>query len=265
MKRRIPILLAVCLIFTLISCGGNKTNETKMPPESPLGSDGIITVMLDAGHGFRDVGCSSEYLKGLDEHQLTMDFVLRLCQKLEDLGYNVLLSHDGENPPNMDEICSLADLYEINYDETKISPENGIFDAYERTVLANVKDKEQEIDLFLSIHVNASADSDTATGFELDYCAENGASEMSEFAFLELCKSLEAAYPERRFKQFADSWDMSFIVTKYTNMPSMLFETAFATTPDDASLLLDEEWRDDLMTAVAEGIKGYFSLPYKAD
>ncbi len=263
MKGKISALIAVCLIFALISCGADKKDKIKKPPESPLGSDGVVTVMIDPGHGFRDVGCSSEYLAGLDEHQLTMDFALRLCQKLEGLGYNVILCHDGENLPDMNEICRLAEELEISYDKSKVSPENGIFDAYERTVFANVKNKEQEIDLFLSIHVNASADSDTATGFELDYCAENASSEMSEFAFSELCKSIEAEYPERNFKQFADSWDMSFIVTKYTNMPSLLFETGFATTPSDATLLLDEEWRDNLMTAVAEGIEGYFSLPHE--
>ena len=141
-----------------------------------------------------------------------------------------------------------------------MAPENDVFDAYERAIYANVLAAETEIDFMLSIHVNASADTNTATGFEIDYCAENDSSQMTEIVFDSICASIVSDYPDRRLKQFADSWDMAFIVTKYTSMPSILFETGFASTPSDAELLLNDNWRDELMTTITEGIEEYFSI-----
>ncbi|MBE6538302.1 MAG: N-acetylmuramoyl-L-alanine amidase [Ruminococcaceae bacterium] len=259
MKKRFQvILLAVFLTLSLFSCGKAPERE-KRPPSSPLGEDGVVTVLLDAGHGFRDVGCTSEYLDGLFEYQLTMDFVTRLSVKLRSRGYNVILTHDGERYITEEDLCKRADELGIEYLADRIKAENDVFDAYERAVYANVLDAESEIDLMLSIHVNANANSDTVTGFEIDYCAENSSSEMTKFAFNAICDSLERDFEGRRLKAFEDSWDMSFIVTKYTMMPSILFETGFASTPSDAELLLDGEWRDSLMTSVADGIEKYFS------
>lgn len=259
MKNKLEvIMLTVFLAFSLFSCGKTPSSP-KRPPSSPAGEDGIVTVLLDAGHGFKDVGCTSEYLDGLFEYQLTMDFTLRLKAKLEARGYNVIFTHDGEKYPDETELCLRADELGVEYIADRINYGNDVFDAYERAVYANVLNAENEIDLMLSIHVNANADSDTVTGFEIDYCAENESSPMTKFAFDAICDSLDRDFEGRRLKRFEDSWDMSFIVTKYTSMPSILFETGFASTPSDAELLLDGNWRDSLMTSVADGIEKYFS------
>ncbi|MBQ8208026.1 MAG: N-acetylmuramoyl-L-alanine amidase [Clostridia bacterium] len=257
-KRLKALFLFIGLILLFVSCSGEMNEEEKKPPKDPGGTDGKVTVLLDAGHGFGDVGCTSEYLDGLYEHELTMDFTVRLADKLRALGYAVILTHDGISCPTAAEICEEADKLGIEYDAEKMSPGNNVFDAYERAIYANVLAARSEIDFMLSIHVNANADTNTATGFEIDYCAENSSSEMSEFVFDSICNAIQRDYPERRLKQFADSWDMAFIVTKYTSMPSILFETGFASTPSDAELLLDEAWRDNLMTTIAEGIEDYF-------
>lgn len=261
MKKILAFLLLTLMVFMSASCSSEPLpQEEKKPPSDPCGLDGTVTVLLDAGHGFGDVGCTSDYLYGLYEYELTMDFTKKLAEKLTAFGFKVLLTHDGKECPTADEICEKADALGVEYDREKMSPGNAVFDAYERAIYANVLAAEREIDLFLSIHVNANADTDTATGFEIDYCAENSDSEMSVFAFDSICDALKTDYPDRKLKAFADSWDMSFIVTKYTAVPSLLLETGFATTPSDAALLLDDGWRDSLMTSVAAGIKGYFDL-----
>ncbi len=263
MKKYLSLLLCAVMLLALWGCGDKPEEKISLPSRSPVGEDGIVTVLLDPGHGFGDVGCVSEYLGDKYEHHLTMDFSKRLEKKLRELGYNVLLTHDGENIPSMAEAVLEAERLGVDFDMERVTAENNIFDAYERTVYANVLAKETEIDLFFSIHVNANADTDTAEGFEIDYCAENASSEMSSFAFDAVCARLEAAYPERRLKKFADTWEMSFVVNKYTAVPSILFETAYASTPSEASLLLDEGWREALMQVIAGGIADYFALDYK--
>lgn len=258
MKKILSILLCVIFLISFSGCGDAPLEEIKNPPRPTKGDDEIATILIDAGHGFGDVGCISEYLGDVYEHHLTMDFTNLLAKMLRDLGYNVLLTHDGENLPNMAELMLEAEKMGIEFDREKITPENNIFEAYERTLYANVLTKKTEIDLFFSIHVNANADTNKAEGFEIDYCAENSSSEMSSFAFDAICQRLEEAYPERRLKKFADSWEMSFVVNKYTAMPSILFETAYASTPTEADLLLDDGWRENLMKTVANGIDDYF-------
>lgn len=252
----IKILQAVIMLFmlfSLASCGGEKD----APLPNVKGEDGRVTILLDAGHGFGDVGCTSEYLDGKYEYELTELYVKGLKTRLEARGYTVLLTHDGQSFPASTEITERADKAKVSYSPEKIS-DNNVFDAYERAVYANVLDTEGEIDFLLSIHVNANADSSECEGFEIDYCAENGASNRSKLVFGDICAALEHAFPERRRKEFADSWDEAFIVTKYTTMPSVLFETGFASTQREAELLLDKGWQAELLDALDAGIAAYF-------
>ncbi len=239
-----------------------ESESTNYPQNPPSGKDASVTVLLDAGHGFGDVGCTSEYLQGRYEFELTMDYTSRLAEKLREKGYTVILTHDGVSYPSESEIIKKADALGIAYDKNKFEV-NDVFSAYERVIYSEVLHREVEIDLMLSIHVNANADTNTLERFEIDYCAEKEASEQTSFAFEAICNALEEKYPSRQLKKFADSWDMSFIVTKYNSMPSILFETGYATTPADAEFILSEEKRDELCTALAKGIEDYFLMIQK--
>lgn len=258
-KKFFIILLCLSSIFCLFACDpedGKILSDEDIRAALP-GKDGKMTILLDAGHGFGDPGCTSDYLNGLDERDITLSYVGLLKGKLESKGFEVLLTHDGTTYMSEAELTEKADLYGIEYKKENIK-DNGVFDAYERAVYVNVLLNEREADYFLSIHVNASANSSTAEGFEIDYCAENGSSRHSEFVFRSICESLEGKFPDTPRKEFADSWDNAFIVTKYTNLPSALLELGFATTPSDAEKILDTVWQSELCDAVTEGIAKAF-------
>ena len=253
------VLLCLLLLCCLFSCNvedGKVMSDDDISAALP-GKDGKSTILLDAGHGFGDPGCTSEYLNGLDERDITLSYVDHLKKTLEAKGFEVLLTHDGAVYVSESELIEKADLYGVEYKKENIK-ENGVFDAYERAVYVNVLLNEREVDYFLSIHVNASATSTTAEGFEIDYCAENGSSRYSEFVFRSVCESLEGSFPDIPRKEFADSWEDSFIVTKYTNLPSALLELGFATTKTDAEKILDPAWQAELCDAVANGISKAF-------
>lgn len=253
-KKTCAVLVLFLLCAVLFSCKGETDEKI-----DPIGNDGRVTVLLDAGHGFGDVGCTSDFLDGRYEYELTLDFVRLLSERLESRGFDVVLTHDGDTFPSVSELTERADRAGVGYDAEKLI-DNNVFDAYERAVYANVLNAEGEIDLFLSIHVNANAESSECEGFEIDYCSENSSSRRSEKAFRSICDSLEASFGGRRRKEFADSYEMAFVVTKYTTMPSILFETAYATTPAEAERLLDPEWRAEIADALDKGIADYFSL-----
>ncbi len=259
MKKLFCILLCLSALCCLFACDpedGKILSDEDIRAALP-GKDGKMTILLDAGHGFGDPGCTSDYLNGLNERDITLSYVYKLKDRLEAKGFEVLLTHDGETYISETELTEKADRYGIEYKKENIK-DNGVFDAYERAVYVNVLLNEREADYFLSIHVNASATSTTAEGFEIDYCAENGSSRYSELVFRSICDSLEESFPDTPRKEFADSWDNAFIVTKYTNLPSALLELGFATTPSDAEKILDPAWQSDLCDAVANGIAKAF-------
>lgn len=257
MKKRLFALplIVLALILALAACG--RSAEENKKPSEPKGNDGKVTVLLDAGHGFGDIGCKYDFLGGLSESDLTLTYVSLIKNELENLGYTVLLTHDGISFPLFSELCALAEEKGVDFDPEKMK-DNNVFDAYERTVYANILAKDTEIDFMLSIHVNANADSDKCEGFEIDYCAENASSDVTKIIFSSVCDSLEKEFEGRKLKKFADSWDDSFIVTKYVSMPSVLLETGFASTESEAELLTDALWQSRLASAVARGIKNYF-------
>lgn len=258
-KKLFSIFLCLSVIFCLFSCDpedGKVLSDEDIRAALP-GKDGKMTVLLDAGHGFGDPGCTSDYLNGLNERDITVSYVDQLRKTLEEKGFEVLLTHDGAAYMKETELVEKADRYGVEYKKDNIK-DNGVFDAYERAVYVNVLLNEREVDYFLSVHVNASATSTTAEGFEIDYCAENSSSRHSELVFRMICESLEESFPDTPRKEFADSWDNAFIVTKYTNLPSALLELGFATTPSDAEKILDPAWQSELCDAVANGIAKAF-------
>lgn len=258
-KKLFCLLLIFAVLMSVASCNvedGKVTDDEEIKASLP-GKDGKVTVLIDAGHGFGDVGCTSEYLNGLYEKDITISYVYQLQKKLEERGIEVLLTHDGGTYMHETELLAKADEYGVEYKAENVK-DNGVFDAYERAIYVNVLLQEREVDYFISLHVNASANSSTAEGFEIDYCTDNDYSKKSRFVFRSICDALEEAFPDTPRKEFEDSWDDAFIVTKYTQLPSALFEMGFATTPSDAEKILDLEWQSKLMDALAQGIAASF-------
>lgn len=254
MKKKLFLMISVLFVISMLSSCLGRNKEPLPPPE---GKDGIVTILLDAGHGFGDPGCTSPYINNLAEYQLTYPYVQFLRGLLSDKGYNVLLTHDLVSFPSVSEISGKAEEYGIEYSHEKLS-DNDVFDAYERAIYSAILNYEQEIDLMLSIHVNANADSDECTGFEVDYCVDKDCAPLTAEAFDKICDELEVTFPQRPLKRFHDKWEEAFIVTKYNPMPSILLETGFASTPSDGALLLDSAWQEKMLTSVANGIIAYF-------
>ena len=209
-------------------------------------------ILLDAGHGFGDPGTSSDFL-GCNEKDVTIRMAKLLKAELESRGYEVDLTHDGETFPSEQEIMKMADKRKLSYKAEKFET-NRVFSAYERTIYANVLNAENKYNLFVSLHVNAIEEG-KASGFQLDYCCENAYSSASKIAAESIKNSLEKCFPDTRMKYKEDKYDDAFIVTKYSEMPSLLLEMGYATDESDAAKLNDAEWCSLFIKAVADGIE----------
>ena len=214
------------------------------------------TVVLDAGHGFGDVGCAGpETSLGVYEYEYTLDMINTLKEELEQAGIRVLLTHDGSDYPTNDEIIALCEQYGVEYDTSKETwKDNAIFSPYERVIYMNALDAMYGVDFAFSVHINSNPDSAELNGFDLDFCAENSWSEDSRVYAEALKDMLTEEYEGRNLWYYEDSWDDAFVVTKYNSMPSVLLETGYYTNPGDCVLLKDKEWRDELMKNTAKTI-----------
>ncbi len=255
-KRLILFVLALSIVaLSLPGCNDagsvSEKEEVKNNVTYPP-FDGERVVCIDAGHGFGDVGCSSELLEGY-EAQVNLEMALLLKEELEELGCTVILTHDGEKFPSADELIDLCDERGIEYTEKSII-DNDIFSPYERALYSLALSREKSIDMFISLHVNSIENAPEVSRYEIDYYEGNPYSA----ALYDFCVSLQESL-EKETVIFEDSHDMAYIVTKYSDFPSVLLEMGYATNEDDAADLNSEEFRKDFAKNLAERIDSWIS------
>lgn len=238
------------------------------------------TVVLDPGHGFGDTGCPFPH-SSLLEKDITPVLVGKVREVLEADGVTVLLTHDGQRFPTGSEMKTLATSLSYDLDaylthligrysgrdsvrqaETIATFKNGIndddlFNIYERSHYANLLSAGAETPaaLFVSIHVNANADSSALCGFELYSCTDTPYAERSRELMGTLESGLREVFPQTTLRKIAWDWEEAFAVNKYPDMPSVLIESGYATNPTDEANLQNEAWQNAFARAIADGIE----------
>ena len=258
MNKLIKIFCILSAVLLLASCqrpenGETDTSEKDVSKEIvyPV-PDGKKVVCLDAGHGFRDIGCDTDLLDGT-EAEVTLAVTKMLAKKLEERGVTVILTNDGVTFPTAEEKKALAREAGIEYKEEDMI-ENDIFSAYERSVYTSAIAGEKGIDLFLSLHVNSIENHPEFSRYELDYFIENPYANALDIFCNELSKDLD-----NETKIFADTYDEAFLVTKPLTHPSVLIEMGYATNENDAKKLNSNQWREDFTDILADNVYNWIS------
>ncbi len=255
MKLYIKIIaLAIALLLMLSSCQKPETDPQDESTETPVteqifypSPDGKKVVLLDAGHGFRDIGCDTDLMNGT-EAEVTLAVTLMLKAELEAQGVKVILTHDGAAYPSAETIKDLADKAGVEYVEEDII-ENDIFSAYERAIYSASVAEDEGIDLFLSLHVNSIENHPEISQYEIDYYKGNPYSTSLAVLAEGFSEKLD-----NETKIFADDYENAFLVTKHGTHPAVLLEMGYATNESDASKLNSEEWREEFTKTLSECI-----------
>ncbi len=202
-------------------------------------TNGTLTVCVDAGHGFDDIGTSSSYLGGLNEKDITLDIVLTLRDCLEEKGIQVILTHDGTAFPK-----TLAD------------DGNNLFNPQERISYADTLD----IDYFVSIHCDSYEADEAVQGTRVYYSNGTKHTEMSAGAAKAIQDMVNEEFPDAKKCITKDmAKDNAYYVIREAKVPSALIEIGFVTNRQDAENMISEQWRDSFAAAVAEGIYAFFT------
>lgn len=185
--------------------------EAPKDPETPV-------IVVDAGHGGDDEGCSSE---GVLEKDINLEIAKILQTKLVGMGYKVIMAREDDN-----------------YIAKEI-----------RVEMANFN----EADIYVSIHQNAYEES-AVSGIETWYYGEDVSRDSKKLAQLihqETIKNTGAVERELR-------GDADFCVTGKTTMPACLVETGFLSNQGERSILAAVAYQEQVAAGIADGIDLFF-------
>lgn len=183
------------------------------------------TVLVDPGHGGNDKGTQSKENNAF-EKDVTLVLAKMVANKLSKQNdVQVIISRTD------DTYVSLAD----------------------RAQMANT----ENVDLLVSIHLNAESGGNTAYGVETYY--RKGANDGSQKLADTVQKSIKS-YIDIRDRGIRED---NFQVLRDTNMPAILIECGFLTNPTEAKKLLSEEYQDSLTEGIVQGILSFLDTNKK--
>ncbi len=251
----ISFFLILVFLFTACSSSNGDENvsvKTKMTGQNAASpSTGVgrydenvaphnITICIDPGHGFDDNGCTSDFMPDHTEKELTLLYANLVRDKLEQLGYTVIMTHDGNSFPQ-----------EVNENgNNKYSPE-------ERTAYAN----NQQIDYYVSIHCDSFDEDYSVGGTRIYYCESSVKKQLYSAAVATAIQArLNQTFPEDKEVAVHNmKISESYYVIRETYAAASLIEVGFITNAADVAKLTDPDWQKTFSVAVAEGIDDYFT------
>lgn len=216
------------------------------------------TIILDAGHGGRDIGASSKKIR---EKDLTLSMTLKLKSILQKMGYRVLLTRARDKFMNLKQRTDYA--YNKN------------------------------ASIYVSIHANAAPKKKTKgvryEGIEVFYLSLKNSTRIQNKRAVYRGKIV---YSKSAYKRMVSSWKfsqssklakwvskniLSHVSKKYkiydkgikrkdfwvllaTKMPSILVETGYLTNKDEVKKLKNSRYQTRMMEGVARGINEYYGL-----
>ncbi len=244
----------------------NKDNkETKETKEiAPANAQiRMITIALDPGHGGEDPGALGR--AGSREKDVVLAIAKRLKAKLEQIpNMRVMLTRDGDYFVPLQTRVSKArgvqaDLFVSIHADAFIEPTargSSVFVLSEKgatsTAARWLAKKENDADLIGGINIKSQDRHLAGVLLDLSTTAQiNDSMKLGKVVLKEI------ANVNRLHKASVEQ--AGFAVLKAPDIPSILIESAFISTPEEEARLTDDGYQDELAEAIVKGIKKYFA------
>lgn len=198
-----------------------ETNTENIPNIiSPQMEEDEELVVIDPGHGGMDEGCSREEIL---EKDINLQIALLLKDKLQQMGYEVLLTREGDETVTLEQ----------------------------RVETANAA----RGDVYISIHQNACEERKSeVNGIETFYSGTQCDEESRRLT--QLIHNDVILYTEKKDRGIRKADDL--FVIRETRMPSCLIETGFLSNAEDRQSLTEEAFQQRIVEGIASGIDLYF-------
>lgn len=219
-------------------------------------------VVIDAGHGGHDPGASGQ--NGEREKTVTLALAKALrAALLADGRVRVALTRDSDRFLALEERSGIArrlgaDLFVSVHADAAESPEAAgatiytLSDKGSDAVADQVANRENKADTVNGVALGGKSDAVSAILVNL---SQREMRERSKrFAALVLREGAKSV----RFHKDPDR-EAAFVVLKSLDLPSVLIEAGYISSPDDARALANPAWRRNFAQAVASAIEIYLA------
>lgn len=219
--------MAFSMVLTFIICSSYERKKVlgQVTEVSSGVKESLSVIVIDAGHGGKDGGCSAY------DSTLEKDYNLSNAKRLQlffDMsGYKTVMTRDTD-------------------EDTDLLP--GEFDKKKDIKNRIKKAEEQDKAIFLSIHANLST-SVKDQGFITFYSHINPDSQLLAE---EITKAVSSTKICTRIRDVKKS-PSSVYLQKHIKTPSVLIECGFLSNPQDLSLLKTDKFSEQLMFSIFSG------------
>ena len=229
------VIFLCCTVFTIsaISVLSKRAEENIIPVLSPFGDEPPV-IVLDAGHGGIDGGCTSA--DGVPEKGINLSILLRLRDLLEISGYTVEVTRDSD--------CSIHD------------------EGIEGIANQKSSDMDNRLEIFnknkncicLSIHQNQFTDP-VYHGAQMFYSASNRNNER-------LARSLQSSFSKLLQPDNTRETKLcgkELFLCYYSKNPTVMAECGFMSNPEEAALLNTEEYQEKIALTLFCGLTEFIN------
>lgn len=219
-----PIMVGVALVLISVFLGvGIVAVSSDNVPKSQY------TIVIDAGHGGRDDGCTG--VSGTKESEINLSIARMLKDNLETLGINVVMTR-----------CDGNGLYKSNVTNFKKSDMSERIKIIEKALA----------DMVISIHQNSYLDS-RQRGAQVFYQENDNDSR----AFADSVQSqLILQLPNARKE--CNKGD--YYLLKESHVPAVLIECGYLSNEEEEKLLASIDYQQKVSYAIMCGVVKYFGL-----
>lgn len=233
-KRLTGLFLALSVAVAAVYFGGAKAIENimqtaviKQPYDPPV-------IVLDAGHGGMDGGCSSA--NGVPEKGINLNILLHLRELLKMYGYTVEVTRDTDRSIHDEGIEGIA-----NQKSSDMDNRLALFNKYDHAIC-------------LSIHQNQFTDP-SYSGAQMFYSNQVKGSST-------LAQSIQDAFvahlqPEN--KREIKLCGKELFLCYFSENPTVMVECGFLSNPEEAALLETEEYQQKVAFTIFSGLQQYLA------
>jgi N-acetylmuramoyl-L-alanine amidase len=231
MKKKIELIMTICL---LVSAALIARQSAIITQQTDADSEPVC-IVIDPGHGGADPGKIG--INNALEKDINLELALKLKDLLTNKGINVVMTRDSDDG-----------LYSEDSVNKKVD------DMQQRCLIIS----EVNPVFTVSLHQN-SYTTDDVSGAQVFYYGQSAEGKI-------LAETLQASLvtrldPDNHRTAKANE---SYYLLKKTPTPTVIVECGFLSNPDEANLLIDEDYQNRLVRAIYMGICDYLNS-YQAD
>lgn len=221
--------------LTALAHISSKSDNNSVPVSLMSLDDEKPIIILDAGHGGFDGGCVA--VNGTCEKGINLNILLTLRDLLTVSGYQVEVTRDTDISIHDKGVEGIA-----NQKSSDMDNRLELFNKYDNAIC-------------ISIHQNQFTDP-RYNGAQMFYSQSNRSNE-------HLARSIQNKFVEflqpdntREIKQCGKELFLCY----YSKNPTVMVECGFLSNPDEAALLIDEEYQHKVAFTIFAGINNFLNL-----